>query len=301
MQNGLVSIIIPCYNGEKTIGRALQGVVNQTYRPLQLIVVNDGSTDQSQLIIESYCEKIENAGILLDVINQENRGLGGAINSGLKLIQGEFFTWADADDELLPASVEKRVSFLKNNSDYGSVSSDAYYVEEDNWNSPIGTVCYNKTVNEEEWQFENMLQGKSLFCSGCHLVRTDMFCKANNGMEIYPARHGQNWQLLLPIYYTSKHGFLNEPLYKYGAVQDSMSSLFEKGSASAIYHRRNEYLSCVKYTLKRINTMTKKQYKKYWRMYKGYVYDSNLDLAIERKKRIDYIYWRMKRLFELGY
>ena len=128
--NPLVSIIIPCFNGESTIQRAIQSVINQNYRPIQLIVINDGSTDHSLNIIESTKKTISLSGIEMVLINQKNRGLGGAIDTGLKYVNGKYLAWIDADDELMPKSVSIRVDYLETKDDFSSVSSYAYLVTE---------------------------------------------------------------------------------------------------------------------------------------------------------------------------
>ncbi len=234
MTEGKVSIIIPCYNGASTIGQAIHGVSNQTYRPIELILVNDGSTDSSEEIVASMKQEIENAGIEFRYLTQQNMGLGSAINSGLKLVTGEYLAWCDADDELMPESVDKRVEFLRSHPDYGSVSSNAIqFRKHDGKDEFLELATTDEETNSNINQFLPMLMGKSLFCAGCHLVRTSVFQKSHGGMNIYPARYGQNWQMLLPVYYTSKHGFIDEPLYKYRVEDSSMSSQTRSASMPA--------------------------------------------------------------------
>lgn len=92
----LVSIIIPFYNEEKYLHRALESALGQRYKPIEIILVNDGSTDQSLSIAENY--RIHNHGIKL--ISTENKGLGHARNVGMTLATGTYITFLDSDDEL---------------------------------------------------------------------------------------------------------------------------------------------------------------------------------------------------------
>ena len=92
MQHPLVTIIMPAYNAEKTISRAIGSVLKQDYSNIELIVVNDGSTDNTR----SVCEQFSDARI--KVITQENKGLSGARNTGLSNSKGEFVTFVDSDD-----------------------------------------------------------------------------------------------------------------------------------------------------------------------------------------------------------
>lgn len=91
-----VSIIIPCYNAGEYIKQCLESIINQTYTDLEIICINDGSTDETPKILEEFA--------LLDqrviVINQENKGISAARNSGLRLVTGEFVMFVDSDDWL---------------------------------------------------------------------------------------------------------------------------------------------------------------------------------------------------------
>lgn len=294
MVQPVVSIIIPCYNGADTIARALRGVIQQTYRPIQLILVNDGSTDRSDAIIREMEAEIRTAGIQFEYIVQENMGLGGAINTGLKYVTGEYLAWADADDELLPESVELRVAFLENHPEFGSVTSDAFYAEDADWDTPLGRVTYNPEENNLPNQFLPMLLGNSVFCCGCHLVRTEVFKSANGGMEIYPARHGQNWQMLLPVYYSSKHAYMDIPLYKYRVNAANMTAEIEKMGLRALYKRRNEYIEIVLHTLKRIRNMSNPERRVYTRKFKNHMSEMNLDDALQRNAKHHILFWKVK-------
>lgn len=88
----MVSLIIPCYNAEKYIGRCLDSVLNQTDRNIELIVVNDGSTDKTARIIEDYRHVLESDITRFIYISQENEGVGAACNNALKKVTGEFLT-----------------------------------------------------------------------------------------------------------------------------------------------------------------------------------------------------------------
>lgn len=299
--NDKVSIILPCYNGQKTIKRAIDGVINQTYRPIELIIINDGSTDDSLRIIEETIEKSNDAYLTIACITQLNQGLGSAINTGLQHVSGTYLAWVDSDDELLPQAIEKKVHFLETHADYGSVSTNAYLAEDRDWQHPLGLLVTDSSIQMKEWQFEYMLLGQSIFCAGCHLVRMDVFEKANQGRNIYPAKHGQNWQLLLPVYYCAKHGYIDEPLYKYRVNADNMTSELENLPATKIYSRRKEYLKIVKYTLAHINGMKKHEMLKNWKKYKKYIYSCNMATAADRKHISGYVYWRIKVMFLEGY
>ena len=94
--NALVSIIIPVYNAEKYLQQCLDSVVNQTYRNLEIICVNDGSLDASPEILGQYAAMDSR----IKVISQENMGISGARNTGIYAVSGAFIMFVDADDWL---------------------------------------------------------------------------------------------------------------------------------------------------------------------------------------------------------
>lgn len=271
MEQKLVSIITPCYNGEKLVSRYLESVLGQTYKNIELIIVNDGSSDDTEKIVLSYKDKFEKKGMKLVYIYQKNKGLGGAINTGLKYFTGEYLCWADYDDFFRYDSVEKRVKFLEDNPQYGCVTSNANVYNDDDLENPIYKITDKFKYNEDEYQFEHHLKSESIFCCGCHMVRTEAFLDVNPDRDIFEGRRGQNWQMLLPVYYKYKRGFLDEPLYNYIIYKSSMSTGDDTKEKSI--QRVNEHLEIVKNTLGRID-MDQKDRDKYFELFfTNYVVD----------------------------
>lgn len=89
-----LSIIVPVYNVEKYLERCLNSLINQTLKEIEIICVNDGSTDNSLQILEKFAGQDKR----IRIINQKNKGLSGARNTGIKLVQGEYFGFLDSDD-----------------------------------------------------------------------------------------------------------------------------------------------------------------------------------------------------------
>ena len=245
-----VSLIVPCYNVAKTLQFFIDSVLNQTYPYIQLIAVNDGSTDDTEKILKDNIPAFEKRNIKFDYILQDNAGLGAAINAGLKHIEGEYLCWADPDDFLMCDSFEKKVEALKNHQDCAVVTSDAYIYDVGNYDHPIGLASDGMDDCKNPNQFISMLNGKSIFCCGCHMIRVSAFDDVNPDHDIYPARRGQNWQLLLPLYYKYMRYFLPEPLYGYVIYPDSMSS--GDNSKEKIRARLEEHENIIIETLSRI-------------------------------------------------
>lgn len=106
-----VSVIIPVYNSEKYIGACLDSVINQTLQDIEIICVNDGSTDRTAEILQLYCEKDSR----IKIIEQENAGAGAARNNGLKNSSGEYLSFLDADDFFENDMLEKAYNSAKKN------------------------------------------------------------------------------------------------------------------------------------------------------------------------------------------
>lgn len=249
--NNLISLIVPCYNVSKTIAKYFDSVLTQTYKNIEIIAVDDGSDDETGSIIESYSDRFDSAGMKLKHITQSNQGLGGAINTGLKYATGEFLCWSDPDDFYYPEAMEIRLNALLSHSEYAVVSSDADIYSFPDLSTPVGRESSRLEHNTDADQFELLLNEKSIFCAGCHMVRMSAFDETHPDREIYKARRGQNWQMLLPVYNKFKRLFIDKPLYAYVVYPNSMSSgdITEK----AVLDRLSEHELIITETLKRIS------------------------------------------------
>ena len=220
----MVSIITPCFNGEEFIGRYLESILNQTYKNIEFIFVNDGSTDKTEDIVMSYVSRFNYKGMIIKYIYQKNKGQASALNKGLEVFTGEYLTWPDSDDILTIDSIEKKVLFLEKNKKYGLVRTDASIVSESNLNKIKGHFAkYNENKLKEELFLDFITENKVWFAPGCYMVRTEAFLDVNPNKKIYESRAGQNWQILLPITYQYKCGFIDESLYIYVVREESHS------------------------------------------------------------------------------
>lgn len=124
----LVSVILPVYNGEKYLREALDSIVNQTYRNIEIIIINDGSQDGTVSILEEYVKK--DSRIVL--ISRENRGLVASLNEGIKIARGEYIARMDADDISHLDRFEKQVDYLNMHKDIYLLGSNYNLIYENN-------------------------------------------------------------------------------------------------------------------------------------------------------------------------
>lgn len=118
-----VSIIVPAYNAEQYIGQCMDSLVAQTLREIEIITINDGSTDKTGEILEKYAEKYEN----IKVYNQENKGLYKTREIGIGYAIGEYVGWVDADDFVKPTMYEEPYNAaVQNNSELAYCNYEFY-------------------------------------------------------------------------------------------------------------------------------------------------------------------------------
>jgi glycosyltransferase involved in cell wall biosynthesis len=124
--NPLVSVILPVYNGQRYVSAAIESALAQTYRPIEVVIVNDGSTDHSYETIEPYLN-------LPDVkyLQQENRGVAAARNAGIRHSKGELVAFLDQDDLWLPEKLALQVGYLQQNPEIAMVHSNQRYINGD--------------------------------------------------------------------------------------------------------------------------------------------------------------------------
>jgi glycosyltransferase involved in cell wall biosynthesis len=134
----LVSVVMPAYNVAWCIGRAVDSVLAQDFRPCELIVVNDGSTDGTGALLEGY-------GAAITVINQENRGMSAARNAGIRRARGTYVAFLDADDWWLAGKLSRQVELMHGRPEIGFSSTTVRVEDGDGrllnlWRCPNGST-----------------------------------------------------------------------------------------------------------------------------------------------------------------
>ena len=210
----LVSIITPCYNGESYISTFLNSILAQSYGNIELIIIDDGSTDQTAKIIHSFKTKFLEKKYTLKYIYQKNSGQAAALNLGLKIFTGDYFTWPDSDDNLPKNSIKTRVEYLESHQEHAFIRSDAAFYDEKNPMKPLFLATENiKNKYRTDLFDELILENDAYVCNGAYLVKTSSFLSINPNRHIFPSRAGQNWQLLIPMAFHFSCGYIDQVLY----------------------------------------------------------------------------------------
>lgn len=108
-----ISVIMPVYNGGKYFKEAVESISKQTYKDFELIIINDGSTDDSLQVLNKLAEGDGR----IKIISRENKGIVHSLNEGVKLSQGQYIARMDADDVSMPERLEKQINFMESNQD----------------------------------------------------------------------------------------------------------------------------------------------------------------------------------------
>lgn len=199
-----VSIIMPCYNSQSFIRQAIESVLAQTYRNFELLVINDSSQDNTEKIVKEYEKKDFR---IKFINNEEQKGISGAMNTGIYHSKGIYITRMDSDDILEPTKIEKQVNFLDNNKEYGVCSVNIAMLDK------LGNI-YNENVYPEqsipsEWTF---LWTNPIPNAPC-MYRADII-KENN-LKFSKLKTAEDYDFLRKIIIKTKVYMINEPLYYY--------------------------------------------------------------------------------------
>lgn len=148
-KQGLVSVIIPSYQSREYVSYAIETCLNQTYKNLEIIIIDDGSTDGTRELVKNSYNR-EN----IVYYYKTNGGLSSARNAGLKLAKGEYIQFLDADDLIEPTKIEKQVNFLKSNLEIFGVYCGTKYFK-----NSVENIVYTNFIKHEGNIYKNLVLG----------------------------------------------------------------------------------------------------------------------------------------------
>lgn len=210
-----VSVIIPTYNYAHYIEEAIDSVLAQTYKDYEIIVVDDGSTDNTKEVVSKYGPKIK-------YIYQENQGLSAARNTGIKNSNGEYIAILDSDDLWLPWKIEKQMKLFEANSGVGLVYSDGFAFGEE---GVFDDFLFEENMNFYRGRvFDKLLLNNFIPCPSA-LVKRDCFNKV--GLFDTSLDACEDWDMWLRISLHYEIDYVNEPLVKHREHKGSMQTKVE--------------------------------------------------------------------------
>lgn len=181
----VITVVMPVYNRADVIGRALQSVLSQSYGDFELIVVDDGSTDDLAVALRRFPDP------RVKVLRHEvNRGAAAARNSGLRAARGTYIAFIDSDDEWLPEKLERQLARLEASRGEIGVSITGYYLLRDR----LGRREVRPLADEEDW-YRRLLAGCTVSFGSCGLMRRAIFDEIGALDETMPRFEDWDWLL----------------------------------------------------------------------------------------------------------
>lgn len=199
MGTPLVSVIMPVYNSEKYIAEAIDSICSQSLSEWELIIVNDGSTDQTQAIINGFSDP------RIILVTQENAGEASARNTALTFVTGKYLAFLDADDILQPEALLRLSEFLTNSPEYGAVYADGYI-----WNSHGETVGKLSDCRPDNYQgniLEPLVVSSIITAPCCFMVCADLLVKHHLSFDEQLVI-GPDWYFYINVARIAQIGYL---------------------------------------------------------------------------------------------
>ena len=216
--NPEISVIMSVYNGEIYLREAAESILNQTITDFEFIIVNDGSTDGSLKIIESYTDER-----IRVIRNDRNIGLTKSLNKALQQAKGEYIARQDADDISLQNRFEEQLIYLEKHPEVALLGTSAYKIDE------RGEILAKVIVPTKP--DKDPLKGSQFF-HGSLMFRKKVIDRLGGYNELF--RYCQDYEFLLRITKLYELRNLPQVLYKFRFHKDNIR--FKRGDESALYH-----------------------------------------------------------------
>jgi glycosyltransferase involved in cell wall biosynthesis len=213
-----VSVIIPAYNRANCIQRAIQSVQTQTCKDVEIIVIDDGSTDNTSEVVKSIPDnRIRYIGC------KANRGAGAARNEGLKAAKGSYIAFLDSDDEWLPEKLARQVERMDSKpSEIGVCICGAHIIKNGN---PNDTAVYSPDIRSEHAAFRKFVMGQIMIMTPTVLFRRS--CLEKTGLMVPEMRRNQDGEFLLRLLCHFGLSVISEPYVVVHLVVSSSKKVYD--------------------------------------------------------------------------
>ncbi len=232
-----VSVIVPVYNSEKFLRDSLESLLNQTYSDIEIIAVNDGSTDKSQEILDQFSEKIT-------IITQNNQGLALALNSGIKAMNGNWFKWFSPDDIMYPDAIENLINTAKNVDENTIIYSNWEIINEDG--KKLRSFSETNYNDLDIFDFNTRLLDGQQINVNTTLMPTSLFSKGlKMNASINPILIDYEIFLRSGLLFQTKFHLVEKPLIKFRVHEKQLSHQNILNSLKDLKVVKDEILSVV--------------------------------------------------------
>jgi glycosyltransferase involved in cell wall biosynthesis len=252
---GKVSMVSPCYNKVKYIGKMLDSLIVQEWDNIEVILVNDGSTDGTREVIAEYAPKLKQRGYEVVIVDQDNAGCCAAVYAGLIRMTGDYFCLLDCDDWLDPKYVSHMANWLDTHEDY-DVAACNYRTYKNGILGGGMSDCYAYQISNENL-LEKWILRQVIVVVWVYMPRVS-YLKKCGLIENWNTDRNKTYEPLIAVPLMSGGGkfeYFNEPLYIYN--QDDEGGLFlsinsEKTSAS-VQSFYDDYKTQLIYSINRLD------------------------------------------------
>lgn len=170
----MLTIVIPVYNRAAVVGRTLESIARQTYRPFRLVLVDNASTDGTAEVLKGWKECLEQTGIQTDILCEPKRGAAAARNAGLRAVATDWVMFFDSDDEMLPDHLRRVADAIKDHPEADIIGWDTKAVGD-------GANGKRLVFSDKDMWYMNLTQ--SIFATQRYAVRTDLVRRAGGWAE----------------------------------------------------------------------------------------------------------------------
>ncbi len=262
----LVSIIMPAYNHEKYVESSITSIINQTYKNVELIVIDDCSKDKTKEIIKNLQKKYN----FMFIEHTNNQGISKTLNEGLKLALGEYFCVLASDDQLLPEKIETNIKHFRDNPQHELVFSNINLIDTDN------QIIQHNYANHSKIQkllaAQNGKERAAILMEGNCIPVMTVMTKRESLLKIGgfdESSYIEDWDAWIRLARNDmQFGYINKPLVNYRITPGSMSkNLKFIESQKSILLKHADIYPNISRLLNKLNT----QYARYYFSKKEYL------------------------------
>lgn len=230
-----LSVIVPLYNAGTMFDGFMRSLLNQTIKDIEIIIVNDGSTDGSEALAQQYADRCQN----IIIINQPNSGVSCARNAGLAIARGEYVTFPDADDKLYPTLYQTLVDMARQDDlDVAQCNGERYFLgsQEIKTLIPLDRLTSTPVLDGPTWLHKALATRRYLHVVWLGIYRLALIKQLN--LFFIPGLHHQDIPWTTELMFNARRvRYTQEVLYRYYIHDQSISNRKRTGMMNVEYQR----------------------------------------------------------------